>query len=130
MSQLEDEQHGLSGGAADPLPPGGLDGFGEGTFCVTVVPLDAVAQLEVDLLPLLAPVLEGLPVLGPFDGNQGDAALVADLERPCGARLRVDERQLDASAHGQALDGALDLAGLCGTHHTLMPLAVLVLLGH
>lgn len=86
MSQLEDEQHGLSGDAADPSPTSGLDGFGERAFCVTVVSLDAVAQPEVDLLPLLAPILEGLPVLGSVGGGQGDAALAADLERPRGAR--------------------------------------------
>jgi hypothetical protein len=68
MSQLEDEQHGLSGDAADPPTAGGFDGFGEGTFCVTVVSLDAVAQPEVDLVPLQAPVLEGLPVLGSSAG--------------------------------------------------------------
>ncbi|MFC9536711.1 hypothetical protein [Streptomyces sp. NPDC056975] len=68
MSQLEDEQHGLGGDAADPPAADGFDGFGEGTFCVTVVSLDAVAQPEVDLLPLRAPYSRACQCLDPSAG--------------------------------------------------------------
>ncbi|MEV0638149.1 hypothetical protein AB0I77_25045 [Streptomyces sp. NPDC050619] len=64
MAQLEGQQEGLGGDAADAAGAGVFEAFVEGVLGVAVDAFDAVAEPEVDALPGFGAVLEGLPELG------------------------------------------------------------------
>jgi hypothetical protein len=81
--------------------------FVGGVFEISVEVLDAVSKPEVDPLPVLAAVGEGLAVLGAGLGWEGDRVLGADLVRPGRTRSWASQRLSRVMAEAGWLEGAL-----------------------
>ena len=93
VGELEGQEDGLGGDAADAAGAGLFDRLVEGVFGEAVEAFDAVAEPEVDALPVFAAVGEGLVVLGSGFGRDGDRLLCADLGRSDGTRFGVGQGQ-------------------------------------
>lgn len=129
VGELEGRQERLGGDAADAAGAGLFDGLVEGVLGEAVEAFDAVAEPEVDALPVFAAVGEGLVVLGSGFGRDGDRLLCADLGRSGGARLGVGQGQAGIAAEAGGFERALDASGGSGAGHALVAFVVGVLLG-
>ncbi|WP_158973194.1 hypothetical protein [Streptomyces griseus] len=77
MGELEGQQEGLGGDAADAAGAGVFQAFVQAVLGVAIDAFDAVAEPEVDALPGFGAVLEGLPEVGAGFGRDCDGLLAA-----------------------------------------------------